>query len=232
MTTRNNRDLVLKPGDYDYNENVEAIVLAPEVAVDSTILTVASLDLDTNEYRNVNELTYSEQGFAFTKAYETLHDGDLTKIGLQPKLCPAGVWTRGYGEAIVVNGKMLTVKDYPVMNDFIMSFSLQNEAEAEEGLRKIMVRYEKWVRNNIKVPLLQREYDALVDHTYNTGGSATLAKLINAGAPNKDIYKWFTTKYITANGKVLRGLQYRRFDNAEMYFIGEYSRDYDTSFKL
>lgn len=44
-----------------------------------------------------------------TKHFESLHDGDLTIIGLQPKMCPAGIWTEGYGNAIVdpLTGKFL-----------------------------------------------------------------------------------------------------------------------------
>ena len=27
--------------------------------------------------------------------YEGLHDGDLSKVGLQPKMDPIGIWTEG-----------------------------------------------------------------------------------------------------------------------------------------
>ena len=41
--------------------------------------------------------------------YEQLHDGDLTKIGLQPKMECSSIWTIGYGHALKdVNGKWLT----------------------------------------------------------------------------------------------------------------------------
>ena len=36
--------------------------------------------------------------------YESLHDGDLKMIGLQPKMCPVGIWTEGYGSAITIDG--------------------------------------------------------------------------------------------------------------------------------
>lgn len=39
-------------------------------------------------------------GREIVKHYESLHDGDLKQIGLQPKLCPAGIWTQGYGRAM------------------------------------------------------------------------------------------------------------------------------------
>ena len=35
----------------------------------------------------------SQIGISLIKHFEGLHDGDLKKIGLQPKKCPAGIWT-------------------------------------------------------------------------------------------------------------------------------------------
>ena len=62
----------------------------------------------------------------------------------------------------------------------------------------------------MKVDVKQNEFDALVSHTYNTGGSTTLFRLVNAKADKDKIKNWFTTKYITANGKRLKGLVIRR----------------------
>ena len=41
------------------------------------------------------------------KSFEGIHDGDLTVIGLQPKMCPAGIWTVGYGRALRSKPRML-----------------------------------------------------------------------------------------------------------------------------
>ena len=71
----------------------------------------------------------------------------------------------------------------------------------------------------LKVPLKQNQFDALVSHTYNTGGSDTLFKLINQNAPADQIKKWFTTKYITGGGKRLQGLVNRRNAEANLYFL-------------
>lgn len=35
----------------------------------------------------------NEAGISLIKEFESLHDGDLSVIGLQPKQCPAGIWT-------------------------------------------------------------------------------------------------------------------------------------------
>ena len=42
----------------------------------------------------------SQVGINLIKHFEGLHDGDLKEIGLQPKKCPAGIWTQGYGSAM------------------------------------------------------------------------------------------------------------------------------------
>ena len=49
------------------------------------------------------EMRTSNKGIDLIKEFEGLHDGDLSIIGLQPKMCPAGIWTQGYGHAIIYN---------------------------------------------------------------------------------------------------------------------------------
>ena len=125
----------------------------------------------------------------------------------KPYLCPAKIPTIGYGSTFYKNGKKVTLKDKPI-----------NEEEAEDLLKLILKSFELIVLKKIKVPLKQNQFDALVSHTYNTGGSDTLFKLINQNAPDDQIRKWFTTKYITGGGKRLQGLVNRRNAEANLYF--------------
>ena len=125
----------------------------------------------------------------------------------KPYLCPAKIPTIGYGSTFYKNGKKVTLKDKPI-----------NEEEAEQLLAKDLEIFENIVRRKVKVPLKQNQFDALVSHTYNTGGSDTLFKLINQNAPDSQIKKWFTTKYITGGGKRLQGLVNRRNAEANLYF--------------
>ena len=39
----------------------------------------------------------TRQALDMIKKFESLHDGDLRQIGLQPKMSPSGFWTEGYG---------------------------------------------------------------------------------------------------------------------------------------
>ena len=55
----------------------------------------------------------SERGMNLIKKYEGLHDGDLKAIGLQPKMCPANVWTEGWDCKRVDNvSETVLTRDY------------------------------------------------------------------------------------------------------------------------
>ena len=132
----------------------------------------------------------SEEGKDLIKSFEGCR--------LNAYKCSAGVPTIGYGNTYYPNG------DNVQMGDVI---TLQQAVELFDNL---IVRYERIVNSKLKVEVKQNEFDALVSHTYNTGGSTTLFKLVNMKADKDKIKNWFTTKYITANGKRLKGLVIRR----------------------
>ena len=76
-----------------------------------------------------------ENGLELIKKWESLHDGDLKKIGLQPKMCPAGYWTEGYGNVIKdKSGKML--KGIANKELAYSLTTVKTETEASEQLRK------------------------------------------------------------------------------------------------
>ena len=89
--------------------------------------------------------------------------------------------------------------------------------QAEDNLIWLLTKYEKKVLRNIKIPLTQDQFDALVSHTMNTGGSSTLYKLINQRADNSLVEDWWTTRYITVEGKKLKGLILRRREEYELF---------------
>lgn len=125
----------------------------------------------------------------------------------KPYLCPAKIPTIGYGSTKYADGKKIKLTDKPI-----------TELQAVELLKNTLSVYEKIVLNKVKVPLKQCQFDALVSHTYNTGGSNTLFNLINNEANDESIKKWFETKYITGGGKVLKGLIERRKAESKLYF--------------
>jgi len=126
-------------------------------------------------------------------------------IRLNAYKCSAGVPTIGIGNTYYPNGDKVKMGD---------TITLE---EARDLFDDLIVRYERIVESKLKVDVKQNEFDALVSHTYNTGGSTTLFKLVNMEADKEKIKDWFTTRYITANGKVLQGLKNRRLKEWELY---------------
>lgn len=125
----------------------------------------------------------------------------------KPYLDSAGIPTIGYGNTYYPGGKKVTLKDPAISKE-----------KGAELFTAVLPAYEKIVNAKIKIPISQNQFDALVSHTYNTGGSDTLFSLINKKAPAADIRNWFTTRYITAGGKVLNGLIRRRKAEADLFF--------------
>jgi len=156
-------------------------------------------------------------GINLIKEFESLHDGDMSIIGLQPKMCPALVWTEGYGRAMR-NKDGVFLKGTKDKKEAYANITINNEQEAEQALIEDLRVFEGIVSFKIKVPLTQNQYDSLVSYTYNTGGSDTLFKLINKKAPEEQIRKWFETKYVTANGVRMNGLVRRRKAESDLFF--------------
>ncbi|MFN4364415.1 lysozyme [Chryseobacterium hispalense] len=125
----------------------------------------------------------------------------------RPYLDSAGIPTIGYGNTYYPGGKKVTMKDPSITKE-----------RGAELFSSVLPAYEKIVNNKIKVPLTQNQFDALVSHTYNTGGSDTLFSLINKKADPETIKDWFTSRYTTAGGKVLNGLIRRRKTEADLFF--------------
>lgn len=157
----------------------------------------------------------SQIGVSLIKHFEGLHDGNLKEIGLQPKMCPAGIWTEGYGRAMRDdNGNFIKgIKNKELAYSRI---TIHTEEQAEKALAEDLPPYERQVILKAKRPLKQNEFDALVSHRYNTGGSSTLTEMSNNQNPL--LKTWWVSHYITGGGKKLKGLIERRKAEAKLYF--------------
>lgn len=118
-----------------------------------------------------------------------------------PYLCPAKVWTIGYGSTRYENGVPIKPTDPAI-----------DEARAIKIMQTTLKDYEAAVNRYVTVKLNQNQFDALVDFAYNLGNKAllnsTLLKRINEGnflAANNEFRKW-----VYANGVKLQGLVRRR----------------------
>ena len=114
----------------------------------------------------------------------------------------AGVWTIGYGHTAGVQpGDRITT------------------AEAEQLLRQDTAWAQQAVRDLVRVPLSQGQFDALTSFTFNLGAgaleSSTLLRKLNAGdtaGAQAEFGRW-----IHADGQVLPGLVRRRAAEAALF---------------
>lgn len=128
------------------------------------------------------------------------HEG----LVLQAYLCPAGVYTIGYGRAHGVRpGDRIT------------------QHLAEQYLREDLRDAEMTVLRLVRHRLNQNQFDALVSFVFNLGAgnfqSSTLLRKINENPRDHDIKAQFK-RWVYANKKVLPGLVVRRNEEAELYF--------------
>lgn len=140
------------------------------------------------------ELTTGANGLNLIKSFEGCH--------LNAYLCPANVPTIGYGHTKNVR---LGMKITP--------------EQAEKFLRDDLKTFEKIVKDNVKMPLNQNQFDALVSFVFNVGGgnfkTSTLLKVLNKGdygAAAGEFSKW-----VYGGGKKLPGLVRRRQAEAELF---------------
>ena len=151
-----------------------------------------------------------------TEKVEVKKDDDLVKIvkafeGFFPNsyLCPANVWTVGYGTTIYSNGNKVKSGEKITMENALLEMKYELD------------KCRKQLYEVVKVKLTKNQEDALVSFIYNCGignfKKSTLLKKLNAGdyesIPN-ELMKW-----VNGGGKALKGLWRRRASEA-LLFLG------------
>jgi len=160
----------------------------------------------------------SKIGIDLIKHFEGLHDGDLKTIGLQPKMCPAGIWTEGYGRAMR-DSKGNFIKGKENWRLAYSRITIKTEEQAVIALSNDLRAYESIVMRRVNITLSQNQFDALVSHVYNTGGSDTIFKMINTKTNDMLLKSWWISHYITGGGVQLNGLIERRKAESKLYFL-------------
>lgn len=141
--------------------------------------------------------TIGSKGLALIKRWEGLK--------LKAYLCPAKVWTIGYGST----GKH--VKPGMVIT----------EPEAEALLRKDLARFEKKVAA-LAVKPTQEQFDAMVALAFNIGEQGFERSSVLRAHNVKDFVRAEQAfgMWSKAGGRVLKGLVNRRADEAALYRAG------------
>ena len=135
--------------------------------------------------------------------YATLLIKSFEQLRLNSYLCPAGVWTIGYGHTDGVNqGMLITEKTAD-------AFLKQDIRNAEHSI------------NQMDVELTQEQFDALVSFVFNVGVRAfnvsTLRKKILKNPNDPSIADEFR-RWVYAGDKKLPGLIKRREQEIKLYY--------------
>lgn len=121
---------------------------------------------------------------------------------LEAYLCPASVWTIGYGHT-----------------DGVREGDVIDQEAAEALLIEDLEEYEGYVNKMVEIALKQNEFDAIVSWTFNLGPvnlkESTLLNRINYG-PLSDV-PFQLQRWNKAGGKILEGLVKRRAAEAALW---------------
>lgn len=206
-----------------FNTDKKMLISATAISIFLGLAVLIYILIRNRNRINSNPMKTSKKGIELIQHFESLHDGDLIKPCLQPKMDPIGIWTIGWGRALFnkFTGKHLKGKDdYKIIETQYPEFLTISENKALELLMEDIAKMEIKVKKNLAKQIEQNKFDALVAHTYNTGGSDTLFSLINKNAPEPDIQNWWTTRYITAGGVQSNGLIRRRKAEYHLFSTG------------
>lgn len=159
----------------------------------------------------------SSKAIELIKHYESLHDGDLHKIGLQPKMDGVGIWTEGWGHVITDSkGNFIKgIANEKLANSLsIIHTKEQADAHFIVDIQPILLQ----IARKITIPLNEDQLGAFASFLYNAGSSSTLVSLINTNSTK--LYDWWISHYITGQGIPQKGLVYRRKSEATLFTKG------------
>jgi lysozyme len=153
----------------------------------------------------------NEAGLKLIKHYEGCR--------LKPYLCPANLWTIGYGSVLYhdqIKLKLSDRRNYPLQ---IKDNRQWSQEEVDKLLKHDLVRFERGVTLYVPVPLRPNEFSALVSYAFNLGNGTLQRSTVRSALLRNDKKAAMESllKYCRAGGKILRGLQIRRLDEKALF---------------
>lgn len=171
-------------------------------------------------------------GLRLVKQWEGILDGDPSTVNLDPYLDPVGIWTIGWGHAIVDpgTGKFLRGAAAGARARALYPGGITT-AQASDLLRGDLLDAARDVASLSKVALTDNQFSALTSFEFNTGGLLILDAATKRMVPstllrrlNKGDYAGAAAQFAVWNkgrvdGKlvVLPGLVKRRAAEAELF---------------
>ena len=130
-------------------------------------------------------------------------------LKLRAYLCPANVWTIGYGNTFYENGSKVQEGDKITLE------------RADKLLFFVVQKFEAEVKKLVKSDINENMLGALTSFAFNVGAGnlakSTLLKKVNAN-PNDATIRDEFNRWTKAGGKVLNGLVTRRKAEADLNF--------------
>ena len=130
-------------------------------------------------------------------------------LKLKAYLCPANVWTIGYGNTFYENGSKVQEGDKITLE------------RADKLLFFVVQKFEAEVKKLVKSDINENMLGALTSFAFNVGAGnlakSTLLKKVNAN-PNDTTIRDEFMRWTKSSGKVLNGLVTRRKAEADLYF--------------
>jgi len=163
------------------------------------------------------------------KQFESLHDGDLKKVGLQPKMDPVGIWTCGYGRAMIDPKTKQFLKGAANKAYAESLATIKTESEALVALDEDLQKYATYAANALGICdwgiLNENQRGALTSFVYNCGTGKPKFKIFenivkyNSGKmTKKELQTYWESSVIKGGGVVLKGLVRRRVAEAKLFF--------------
>ena len=156
------------------------------------------------------------------KSFEGIPDGDPSTVDIDAYLCPAGVWTIGWGHAIVDGGVQLKGAARQARARALYPGGI-TRAQAQLLLQADLIPRCASVLSLVKTPLDDGALGALVAFVFNVGSAnfaaSTLLKRLNAGdrAGAADQFLAWDKARVDGMLKALAGLTRRRKAERAMF---------------
>jgi lysozyme len=125
-----------------------------------------------------------QEAIELIKSFEGIPDGDPSTVNIDAYICPAGVWTIGWGHAIVDGGAQLKGAGNKARARALYPGGI-TRAQAQTLLRADLIPRAASVARLVKPALDDGQFGALIAMVFNIGaanlGASTLLRKLNAG---------------------------------------------------
>ena len=168
-----------------------------------------------------------DEAVELIKAFEGIPDGDPSTVNIDAYLCPAQVWTIGWGHALMHEGQQLKGPGAKALARQLYPGGITME-QAVALLRADLLHFCAGVQRLVRLPVNNHQFGALLAFAFNAGlgalGQSTLLRKLNAGdvaGAAEEFLRWDKAR---VNGvlKPLAGLTRRRRAERALFLVEDW----------